>query len=814
MRTTIRRNNLFLQAVELPTVMNLNPRSIYNKCEEFPILLEQYDVDLVCMSETWERDNFTLDQLLDLENFTIVSNVKQREFRGGKPAILVKNEKYFVKRLCPDPITVPIGVEAVWVLISPKVRNPMNPIKHIAVGSIYYRGPKSTKKQELFDHIAETYSILTAEYGTNLEFIIAGDTNRLNLSPILNLSPNLKQVVTVPTRLNPDAILDIIITTLPKYYQEPVTKPPINNDADNGKPSDHLVVLMEPITRAIDCPPRQYTNVEFRPITDSGLVLFGQWLADQTWDFLYRETDLHKKAEIFQKILMEKYYEVFPLKTLRVCSEDQPWISLHLKNLDRKRKREFYKNKKSPKWEKLNTEFVEKSNQEKRKYYENIVQDLKTSNTGKWYSKLKRMSGQETNPQSDIMIKELMGLDDKQQAECIADHYASISNLYQPVKNENFEEYLKNISSKPPNIGPFKVLKTIRKMRKNAATVKGDLPMKIISEFADDFTLPLTHIINTCLQEGKYPNIWKNEIVTPAPKVFPPEKLKHLRKIAGLFNFSKITDKIISEYLIADMAATRDKSQYGNEKGLSVQHYLIKMLHQILIALDTNNQSQSFAVILNMIDWSQAFDRLSHKLGVQSFIDNGVRPSLIPTLISFFQNRTMVVKWKDQFSSSRPLPGGGPQGGTLGIIEYTSQTNDNTDFLNESDKYKFIDDLSVLEVINLILQGISTYNPKQQVPSDIAIGNKFIHSDHLQSQTYLDRISDWTNNKEMLLNCDKSKYMIFNFSKNYQFNTRLYLENSLLDQISETILLGVVIPNNQAWHSNTEQAGFAEPHSI
>jgi hypothetical protein len=205
------------------------------------------------------------------------------------------------------------------------------------------------------------------------------------------------------------------------------------------------------------------------------------------------------------------------------------------------------------------------------------------------------------------------------------------------------------------------------------------------------------------------------------------------------------------------MAATRDKSQYGNENGLSVQHYLIKMLHKILVALDTNNQSESFAVILNMIDWSQAFDRLSHRLGVQSFIDNGVRASSIPTSLSLFQDRTMEVKWKGQFSSSRPLPGGGPQGGTLGIIEYTSQTNDNTDFIDIDEKFKFIDDLSVLEVINLILQGISSYNPKQQVPSDIAIGNKFIHSDHLKSQVYLDKIADWTNNKEMMLNCDKSK---------------------------------------------------------
>ena len=139
-----------------------------------------------------------------------------------------------------------------------------------------------------------------------MELIIAGDTIRLNLNPILSLSPNLKQVVRVPTRLNPDAILDVIITTLSKYYLEPVTKPPINNDANNGKPSDHLVVIMEPISSTLDCPPRQYTTLEFRPITDSGLSEYGQWLKNQTWDFLWSEQDAHLKAEILQNFLMKK----------------------------------------------------------------------------------------------------------------------------------------------------------------------------------------------------------------------------------------------------------------------------------------------------------------------------------------------------------------------------------------------------------------------------------------------------------------------------------------------------------------------------
>ena len=54
------------------------------------------------MSESWERENLPLEKLLQLENYEIISNVKQREFKGGKPAILVNTQKFLVKRICPD----------------------------------------------------------------------------------------------------------------------------------------------------------------------------------------------------------------------------------------------------------------------------------------------------------------------------------------------------------------------------------------------------------------------------------------------------------------------------------------------------------------------------------------------------------------------------------------------------------------------------------------------------------------------------------------------------------------------------------------
>ena len=726
----------------------------------------------------------------------MITNVKQRDFKGGKPAILVNEDKFYVKELCPDPITVPVGVECVWALLTPKHTSPQSKVKYIAVASIYYRGPKSTKKDELFDHIAQTFHFLSSKYGTNIHFVIAGDTNRLNLSPITNLSPNLKQEVKVFTRLNPPAILDPIITTLGRWYQSPITKPPINPNKDGGKPSDHLTVLMYPLVSALQIPPRVYSSVVTRPYTQSGVERFAQWVENYAFSEIYECDDGHTMAELFQNVLLENYWRCFPTKTLKVCPEDQPWISKELKKLHRSIKREFFKHKQSEKWEQLNQQFTEKCSIEKEKYYQNMVSDLKTSNPGKWYSKVKRMSGQSDRNQN-IQVDELMGLSNKDQAERIAQHYSQISNEYDQVQASDFPEYfnpMEHGGCSPPTIEPLKVYQAIRKMNKSAATVENDIPIKLMDEFSVEIAFPLSHIISFCMKNGVYPNLWKIESVTPVPKSFPAEKLKDLRKISGLLNCSKITDKIIGEMVIKDMKPTRDPAQYGNEKKVSAQHYLIKMLNRVLTAVDTNSQREAIAVIINMVDWSNAFDRQSHKLGIQSFIKNGVRPSLIPVLINFFQNRKMKVKWNKDSSSTHTLNGGGPQGGLKGILEYLSQTNDNTNFLADEDKFKFIDDLSFLEIINLISLGLSSFNFKQQVASDInANHNQYLPQANFLSQGHLDKISEWTNENLMKVNSGKSKYMVVNFTDNFQFSTRLTLEDNLLEHVRETRLLGVVI---------------------
>ena len=101
------------------------------------------------------------------------------------------------------------------------------------------------------------------------------------------------------------------------------------------------------------------------------------------------------------------------------------------------------------------------------------------------------------------------------------------------------------------------------------------------------------------------------------------------------------------------------------------------------------------------------------------YISNGVRSSLISLLIDIFQNRTLCVKWKGFFSKMRNLNGCGPQGNTFGILEYLPQHNDNADIIEEDDRFKFVEDLTFLEILNLLSIEIISYDSQQHVVVEI-----------------------------------------------------------------------------------------------
>ena len=145
----------------------------------------------------------------------------------------------------------------------------------------------------------------------------------------------------------------------------------------------------------------------------------------------------------------------------------------------------------------------------------------------------------------------------------------------------------------------------------------GDIPVKLIKLFAAQISVPLCDVINTSIKLGKWSKIYKQESVTPVPKSFPPKSPDELRNISGLLTFNKVAEQMVAELMISDMMEKLDPSQYANQEGLSLQHYLIKMIDTVLSDTDNSSEGEATAVIATLYDWKEAFPRQCPKLGIE-----------------------------------------------------------------------------------------------------------------------------------------------------------------------------------------------------
>ena len=69
---------------------------------------------------------------------------------------------------------------------------------------------------------------------------------------------------------------------------------------------------------------------------------------------------------------------------------------------------------------------------------------------------------------------------------------------------------------------------------------------------------------------------------------------------------------------------------------------------------------------------------------------------------------------------------------------------------------------------------------------------------------YMNDIERWTKEKKMKVNEKKTKNLIFNFSKNYQFSTDVKLKGESIETINSIKLLGTTITSDLRWNENTK----------
>ena len=520
--------------------------------------------------------------MMEIDGLQYVSKPRPKNHKGtsyGGVAVVVNSEKFSCKIL--DDVPMQSNLEVIWCLIKPK--EPSANFKNIVTCS-FYSPPDKRKNCKLADHIVSSLHLLSCRY-PECAIIMGGDRNEMDISPILNSGLKLKQMVNFTT--HGVKTLDIIIMNTGSLYNSALIVDPINpDDPLNAKPSDHSVPICIPHTDRYRPPVRNYRIIKFRPLPQSSIDKFGQWITSESWDCINDNIDPSEMVTKFEHLLAVKMDEFFPEKTMKIGNQEKPFITAELKRLHRMKSREYCKKGKSTKYHELRKKFADLYKHEAQTYLNKTVSELRHTNLGKMYSILKRLGSKpgDLDQENNFTLPSHadQGLSFEQSAELIAQHFASISQEFPPLCVSNLPERVQDklmSPGSPPTLTEYEIFLQLNAAKKPKSGVANDLPRKIVQEFTPELTRPVSRIINSILTSGKWPHQWKLEQVIPVAKIPQPLSEDDLRPISLTPFFSKVTEHFIVNWLLEFIGHKIDIRQYGGQKGNSVNHYLIELVN-------------------------------------------------------------------------------------------------------------------------------------------------------------------------------------------------------------------------------------------
>ena len=590
--------------------------------------------------------------------------------------------------------------------------------------------------------------------------------------------------------------------------------------------------------------PRTQTNVPvkrqkcartIRPISGSAINNLGQVLTKEKWLFMDPILKPTQLTELFEFYTQETINIFCPQKQVFARPNDLPYVTETMKILKRKIQREYEKRRKSIKYFELKALWETLLQKEIKKYKQKLSDDLRSGNRNSVYSAIRKLGARpgEQVPRTFTLPSHAdRNLSAQESAEILADHFAIISQEYDPVNIERFPPRLKVKLLNPdlqniPKLEEYEVFRRLRRSKKPNSVVPGDLPKKIIQEFSCEISAPVTVIYNSILSYLEYPRQWVVEQQIVLPKVSPPSCEDDLRNISKTAFLSKVFESFLADWLIPIVEPFLDPCQFGL-KGSSISHYLLQLLKFIHSNLDLKNPH---AVVVAMVDLSKAFNRVSLQMVIEDLNDMHVPAWLLLILISYMTNRSMVLTFNGAKAKARALPGSSPQGAFLGIFCFIVKYNGASLrpkiprllFLKACSEKRanckttscpthkkdthaiYIDDLSEAEAINLKKQLI--LDPSSR-PLPLNFHERTGHifpTDNSLLQKQLTKIEEFTHKNQMKINSSKSKIMIFNKSKKYDFPPEFSFQNGEnLDVVNETKLLGLIISSDLRWYSNTK----------
>ena len=313
----------------------------------------------------------------------------------------------------------------------------------------------------------------------------------------------------------------------------------------------------------------------------------------------------------------------------------------------------------------------------------------------------------------------------------------TISDSVTPISKPP-EEFVPNYPNDKPkfeldNTGPVHITDIIKSFDSKDSCDLDGMSLKLLKAIAVSISVPLAHIFNLSLDNGKFPDKLKLSRIVPVYKSGDPKLCDNYRPIALVNTLSKVLEKIVSIKLTNHLQINDllYKHQYGFLKGRSTEQNLLHVVNFISQALNKGN----FCIGI-FLDLKKAFNVCSHDILLKKLKKFGIEGKAHDWFKSYLLNRKQKVDIMGNLSEETTINISVLQGTTLGPILFLCYIND---IYNASSlaTFLFADDTSCLAEHNNL--------------NDLIV---FVNCE-------LQKLANWFRSNKMAVNISKTKYIIF-----------------------------------------------------
>jgi gmma-aminobutyric acid receptor subunit gamma/cGMP-dependent protein kinase 2 len=315
----------------------------------------------------------------------------------------------------------------------------------------------------------------------------------------------------------------------------------------------------------------------------------------------------------------------------------------------------------------------------------------------------------------------------------------------------------------------YAVYQLLKKTKKTSPGPDG-IPYWVYKNCAIELANVLTFLINQSLTSGVVPLTWKLAYVTP---VLKPDKALNscdfisYRPISVTGILCRAVEKlIVKTYLWPSMNTELMQDQFAFKPTGSTTAALLQIQHYVQTAFDQGNDY----VRCLFIDYSKAFDTVSHPILLTELTNLNLPPSIFLWISDFLSGRQQAVKVNNKISKFVPINRSIVQGSVLGPYLYLVLVCKLKAKSDINKLFKYADDTTLL------------------VPqhTDIDIFEEFHH------------LIEWSSENKLTINNNKTKEIIFFRTKNIAPKYAIQPITGI-EQVSNVKLLGIHLDRYFSW---------------